>query len=488
MTVAPAKPGTRASIAWRPVGLLVVVVAAAHVAVLTRYGWHRDEFYYVICGRHLAWGYPDQPPLTHLLARLLDVAGLAGLRLGALASHLGCMLVTAALAAEFGGRRRAQVLAAAAVAVSPLFMGASMFFGTTIMDQLLWAVTVLLVVRAVRSPSPWRWLASGISAGIGLENKQTVAVLLVGILVGLVVSKRDALRGPWPWMAGLVAAVCWLPNVVWDANHQWANVRMAGVLAGKTGGPIGSGVTFIAILVASPVLVVVAWAGVRRLRDGEHRWLVVTAITVVALFVLAGGKAYYPEPVFVVFIAAGAVAVEAAAAPRRLRPGWPVALGASFVAGAVVLLPVLPPAGASAIRPANPVLIETYGWPRLVAEIADASRRVRIATVTFTSNYGEAGALAFFARGVGLRLPVASGHNAYGDWGPPAGSDAAVLAVGEFDRPYLERFWASVTEIAPLTLPHGWTDEETVNHAAIYLCQQPRGTWAELWPRLRHLD
>lgn len=85
-------------------------------------------------------------------------------------------------------------------------------------------------------------------------------------------------------------------------------------------------------------------------------------------------------------------------------------------------------------------------------------------------------------------MPVVSGHNAYAYWGPPAGSDASVLAVGELDRTYLERFWAKVTEIAPLTMPRGITDEETANHAAIYLCRQPRGNWAKLWPGLRHLD
>ena len=98
---------TRETLAWRPV-LAVVAVAGvdAPLAVATRFGWHRDEFYYVISGRHLAWGYPDQPPLTPLLARLAaDLpGGVLPLRLLAIAAQLGCILLAATLAAEFGGR------------------------------------------------------------------------------------------------------------------------------------------------------------------------------------------------------------------------------------------------------------------------------------------------------------------------------------------------------------------------------------------------
>jgi hypothetical protein len=116
----------REPLAWRPVGLVAAVTAAVHLAVATRYGWHHDEFYYVVCGRHLAWGYVDQPPLAPLLARLAATmpGGVLPLRLLAVAAQLGCVMLGAVLAAEFGGRRRAQTVAAAAIAACPVFVGA----------------------------------------------------------------------------------------------------------------------------------------------------------------------------------------------------------------------------------------------------------------------------------------------------------------------------------------------------------------------------
>jgi len=82
---------------------------------------------------------------------------------------------------------------------------------------------------------------------------------------------------------------------------------------------------------------------------------------------------------------------------------------------------------------------------------------------------------------------VVSGQNAYGDWGPPPGTPGTVLCVGTLSASELRQYWTQVREIAPITLPEQIDNEELSLHAAIYLCQQPRGTWAQLWPTIKHL-
>lgn len=497
---APAIAGeaTPQRLAWRPVLAVMAVAGGVHLAVATRFGWHRDEFYYVISGRHLAWGYPDQPPLAPLLARLAaDLpGGVLPLRLLAIAAQLGCVLLAAALVAELGGRRRAQTVAAGAIAACPVFVAASMLFGTTVLDQLAWAAVFLTVARALRTGTIRAWLLAGAVAGLGLENKDTIGVLLLGITVGVLLFHRAALRTAGPWAGAALAVLLTVPNLLWDARHGWPELHMSAVLAAQQGGPLGSATQLpeLALLLAGPPLVTLWFFGIRWLASApgrNHRWILVVAATAIVVFTAGGGKSYYPAPVLVALFAAGSLWFETRSTPTAPRRRWryPVAIVACGVFAVVFGLPVLPVRAENVLRVVNPQPVETYGWPSFVRQVTAVAKTMPPGTTIFTSNYGEAGALTMLGPADGLRLPVASGHNGYLLWGPPAGTNPDhVLCVGEFDRHYLHRAWSNVREIAPITTPGGIVDEETSQHAAIYACSRPHGTWTQLWPTLRHLD
>jgi 4-amino-4-deoxy-L-arabinose transferase-like glycosyltransferase len=487
-------PERGAPLAWRPVLVVAAVAGVVHLAVATRFGWHRDEFYYVIAGQHLAWGYPDQSPLTPLLARLAaDLpGGVLPLRLLAIAAQLGCVVLAAKLAAEFGGRQRAQTVAAAAVAACPVFVAGSMLFGTTVTDQVAWAAVFVTVARAVRLGTVRAWLLAGAAAGLGLENKYTIGVLLLGVVLGFALYRRAVLRTPGPWLAAALAALMVVPNLVWNARHSWVQFQMAGVLSDKQGGPIGAltQLPVFVVLLSGPFLIVLWVLGVRWLASPagrDHRWALVVAVVAVVVFTASGGKSYYPGPALLGLFAAGGMWVENRAAGRPRR--WSAVIAASGVLAVLIGLPVLPVGAANALRPVNPQLVETYGWPDFTRQVTAVANTLPADATIFTSNYGEAGALTTFGPAAGLKLPVASGHNGYLLWGPPPGTTPdTVLCVGEWGPDYLHRFWSDVREIEPITLPGGIVTEETGHHAAIYLCRRPRGDWAELWPDLRHLD
>ncbi|MGW4487797.1 glycosyltransferase family 39 protein [Amycolatopsis sp. NPDC004368] len=489
-----AEPDNRpVALVWRPLLAVVAVAGVVHLVVAARFGWHRDEFYYVISGRHLAWGYPDQPPLTPVLARLAAElpGGVLSLRVLAIVAQLGCVLLAAKLAAELGGRRRAQVLAAVATAVCPVFVAGSMLFGTTVTDQLVWAAVFVTVARALRLGSVMAWLVAGAVAGVGLENKDTVGVLLLGIVVGLVVFRRPVLRTPGPWLAGGLAALLLAPNVVWNAQHSWAQLRMAGVLADKQGGALGAlpNVPLLLLVLAGPPLIVLWVFGVRWLCSAagrDHRWVLVVAVTALVVFTAGGGKVYYSAPALLGLFAAGAVHAESRAAGSRWR--WATALGLSGVFAVLIGLPVLPLRAEAVPASVNPQLVETAGWPEFVHQVTAAADTQPPGTTIFTGNYGEAGALTILGPAAGLRNPVSSAHNGYLLWGPPTGTPDSVLCVGEFGPDYLHRFWSDVRELAPISAPDGIANEETTHHAAIYECRRPRGSWAALWPGLSHLD
>ena len=491
-----ADPVGRTRPAWKPVLVVTAVAVAVHLAVATRYGWFGDEFYYVICGRHPAWGYVDQPPLAPMLARAAAAVpldgGLLPLRVLAIAAQAGCIVLGAVLAAEWGGGRRAQSITAAAVAGCPVFVGAAMLFGTTVLDQLAWAALFVLVARALRIGTTRSWLAAGLVAGIGLENKDTVAVLLVGIAVGLAVCRPDVLRTRGPWVAAALALLIALPNLIWDASNGWPNLSMDKALSGEQGGPLGALLELpeLPLLFGGLLLAGLWWIGMRHLRSAQQRgdrWVLFVALVAVVVFTLGGGKPYYAAPAILGLFAAGAVRIERLDT-RRGRRTWPALLGLSAVTSTLSLLPVLPVGFANAERGLNPDLMQTYGWQQLAAQAANAAAPLPADAPIFTSDYEEAGALTILGPAMGLDRPVYSGHNNYTLWGPPPGRSQTVLVIGSYTPTQLQQLCTSSSEIAPYTLPDGLTNDDIARHVAFYLCQGPKGTWAQLWPQLKHFD
>src|SRR5439155_21079284 len=180
-------------------------------------GWHRDELYYLASSRHPALGYVDYPPITPLLARLdqaIFPGSLPALRLLTVLAGAAIIVIAALIARELGGNELAQTLAALAVLISPLFVGANILFQTVSFDELVWAVACLFFVRLLRGADPREWLLLGLVFGIGLETKYTVIGLGVAMLAGLLVTRQQRLlasRGPWLGLR--LAVLLLLPNI-----------------------------------------------------------------------------------------------------------------------------------------------------------------------------------------------------------------------------------------------------------------------------------
>jgi hypothetical protein len=98
--------------------------------------------------------------------------------------------------------------------------------------------------------------------------------------------------------------------------------------------------------------------------------------------------------------------------------------------------------------------------------------------VVVTQNYGEAGASDWY----GVGLPVYSGHNGFGDWGPPPEDAGPVVWIG-FAAPDADQLTGCQRAA---TLQTGVDNEEDGN--GVWVCDGPAGSWAQAWPHLRHLD
>jgi 4-amino-4-deoxy-L-arabinose transferase-like glycosyltransferase len=489
----PRRQAGRPPVAWPALAALAVAEVVLLLAFAGRYGYHRDELYFLRAGREAAFGYVDQPPLTPLLAHAVDAlfpGSLVALRSpSALAAGL-VVLVTGLTAREFGARRAGQALAAASAAVACIVLAVGHLLSTTTLDLLAWTVLSWLLVRALRDGGRV-WLAVGAVAGVALENKTSPAFLLAAVLAGvLAVGPRAALRSPWPWAGGAVALLLWAPNLAWQAGHGWPLLELAGAIAGGSSGTSEPWYLFLPLQLGlvSPLLVPVWVAGWVRLARAPAvrtwRAFAVAYALLVVLFLLTGGKPYYLAGLYPVLLAAGAdpvLAWAARGASRLRRSLLGAALGLSLVADAVLFLPVLP-VGSLAGTPVLAVNYdagETVGWPRYAAEVVAVRDRLpagaRVAVLA--SNYGEAGMVDRF---VPALRPAYSPHNSYGTWGPPP-ADATLIVLG-WTREQLTGWFGRVEPAGRLDNGVGLDDDE--QGTPIWVVSAPREPWARLWPRL----
>ncbi|HEV7883382.1 MAG TPA: glycosyltransferase family 39 protein [Solirubrobacteraceae bacterium] len=473
-----------------PAAAAVTLVLAAFAS---GYGYHRDELYFVAAGRRLAWAYADQGPVTPFIARAMSEIAPGSLTVlrspSAIAAGL-VVLLTGVLARELGGGRRAQSIAAACAAVAAVVLFTGHTLSTSTFDLLVWTTVSWLAVRAVRTGDERLWLAAGAVLGAGLLNKPLPAFLAAGLLAGAVLAgPRRLLRTPPVWAGAALALALWLPWIVWQARHGWPQIDVSrSIAAGESASsqPWWAIVPFQFLLV-SPLLAPVWIAGlIRLLRDPalrRFRFIAWAWIVLAVVFMATGGKPYYLAGLLPVLLAAGALSVDGWLGRHRIRRALLVAaIAVSAVVDAVIALPVLPAADAGPVVAANADVGETIGWPEFARTVAGVAGRLPRGAVILTRNYGEAGAIDRYGPALGLGRAY-SGHNAYGDWGPPPDGAGPVIAVGL--HPAEAAHLRGCRAAARIDNRAGIDNDE--RGTVVLVCSGPRRPWSREWPALRHL-
>jgi hypothetical protein len=298
----------------------------------------------------------------------------------------------------------------------------------------------------------------------------------------------------------VIAVAFEVPDLWWQAQHQWATIAMTEALNRESGGAANIGPWVlqqlgIAALTLPGVSVIGLWC---LSRSGRPLWRALAwayGLLFVLFAVTTGAKGYYLAAAYVYLLAAGAVAIDRwlQARPGRLRS----LLLATAVLTAVTLpleLPVLPPADlARTFYKANPTPLETIGWPQLVRTVGavwiSLPPSQRASAVLFADNYGLAGAINELGRGTGLPTTV-SRDNSEWWWGPGNPHATTVVAVapgpvggGTGYGAYLGQFFTDVRAAATLSNPYGIHNQQWGGH--VYICTGPRRPWSQIWPQLR---
>jgi len=486
-----------------------------HIYFNNHYGYFRDEFDHIACGNHLAWGYVDQPPLIPFLTRLcLAVLGdsLRSVRfIPALASSF-LVVQTAWIARELGGKLYALLLSAIVIVVVPQYLSNGSLLGTNCLEPNLWMGCAYFVILAIKRSDPRHWLGVGVLLGLGVEEKYSIALFGLAIVIGLLLTgQRRHIRTKWFWLGGAAAFLIFLPNLLWNLHYHWPFLQlMHNIRAEHRDIVLGPLQFFLQqMLVVGPLTApiwitgVIAFFASPRLK--LYRALGWSYVICYTAFFFLHGKSYYLTPIYPMLFAAGAVVIESALVRPRLNWLRPVFAAVLLVSGAQLaplVVPVFSPERFLAYLrslPIKPPVMEhahararlpqwyadQFGWNEIVAETAVAWNQLSVGERAncgiFAQDYGQAGAIDFLGGKYGLPHAL-SGDRTYFLWGPRGYSGDCLVVLGD-SREKLETLFTDVQYVGT-SADNPYALETEIS---VFICRGAKfGTLAELWPKLKH--
>ncbi|MEQ1567687.1 MAG: glycosyltransferase family 39 protein [Myxococcota bacterium] len=480
---------------------LCAVKASVHLALVGRYGYHGDELYFVECGRHLAFGYVDHPPLIPWIARVADDlgGGLLLLRLPAIVAGTGTLALTALIVREWGGGVWAQLVALLALLVAPANLRMAAMLDIPVVEVFLCTCAAYFVVRARARGESWPWLAAGVALGLGVMAKHSSGLWGAALALGLVAVDRRAFASPWPWVGAGIAGVLVLPNLGWQVQHDNATLEFLHTLRGEVLAEQGR-LLFVAgqLLyfhpLAAPVwLAGLGWAFTARGEPARPFALLFLVMFIVLLG--ACGKPYYLASAYPPVLAAGAIALERALVGRPVMyRAFTGSLCATGLALGLVTLPVLPlptvdrAVGALLGWAVPPIglthdLHGMYGWEEHAATVGRVYEALPSAdqekVSILTQSYAQASAVNVLRD---TTLPRAvSGHLSYYLWGPDGDRGEVLIAYG-VALDWLRSHYRTCEEAARIDAPMARPGDHDL---AVYVCRGPTGRMVEWWPEVK---
>lgn len=206
--------------------ILILALTVLRALMAAELPLSADEAYYWLWSQHLAAGYFDHPPMIAWLIR----AGTSlfgdtpfGVRFAGLVLSLpASWFVWRAAELILKDRERAGL--AALFFNLTLMVSVELLAATPDMPSLVTSAAFVYFLARIEAEGDGRlWLGAGIAAGLGLLSKFSALFLGLGALVWLVLDRnaRKWLLSPWPYLGGVLALAIFLPNLVWQSQHQW---------------------------------------------------------------------------------------------------------------------------------------------------------------------------------------------------------------------------------------------------------------------------
>lgn len=514
-----------------------VLKIALHFTFNSNYGFFRDELYFIACGEHLAFGYPDHAPLAPFLAKTSRVIlgdSLFALRFIPAIAGAFKIFLTAVLVKEFGGKRFAAFLACLCVLCAPMYLAIDNLFSMNPLEPVFWMLCVYFAIRALKDGNPRvnkgaeaekyeiqnlqsrirdssiNWLFFGSFAGLGLMNKHSMVFFGFALIVGLLLTdKRKAFLDKYFWIGGAIALLIFLPNIIWQINNDFATLELLRNVQTSGKNVVMSPWQFFVsqIMGLNPISLPVWIAGIYFFladKNGKRfRFLGICYLALLVIMIFLKAKDYYLVPIYPMLFAGGAVfweqLIEKFRALRFIKITLPILIFAVFLLVVPVVVPVLPietlvkyqeaigfaPPKSEVANdsPLQQIFSDQLGWQELTEKVAGVYNSLppeeRAKAGIYAGNYGEAGAIDFYGTQYGLPKAI-SPHQSYFLWGPREYTGEILILLGA-SKEKAEKSCESIEEKTEVNHPYAQGYEKY----RIIVCRQTKKPLPEIWQSLK---
>ncbi|MEO6328390.1 MAG: glycosyltransferase family 39 protein [Ginsengibacter sp.] len=402
---------------------------------------HRDEFLYLAEGNHLAWGFMEVPPVLSVFAWLTNIfgGGIFWIKLWPSLFGAATFIIAGKIVQSLGGKNFALLLLFLPF-IFGVYLRLFFLFQPNTPEVFFWTMIAFTLVRFTQTNKN-RWLYFlGLSIGLGMLSKYSVAFFTISIFTGLLFTKhRIIFLNKHFWFALLTAFVIFLPNFIWQYHNHFPVLHHMKELQ-QTQLQYISPIGFLKdqLLMNLPCLFIWLaglWFVSLSKKGRNYRFIGLTYVTVIVLFLITHGKNYYSLGVYPILFAFGAYSLEQYTLIKRKALRYlfvmvPVGLGIFFIP---ISLPLFAPEKLAEFyskmgmvktgalkwedlkdHPLPQDFSDMLGWEEMAQKVSRAYEKLdsteKKQTMLFCDNYGQAGALNFYAEK--YHLPQAYSDNA----------------------------------------------------------------------------
>lgn len=479
---------------------IITLVAIAKVLIqllaLSHSGYLGDEFLHIEAGKHLALGYQDFPPVIAILAWVQNGFQSDSIYIHHLFNIVSSVLIivfSGLITLELGGKRIALLISLLCIFFAPGLAGAQFLFLPTAFEQLFWVICIYFLAKYGNTSLGKYVLLFGVFAGLGFLTKYSIAFLLGGVVVSIMLLKRKLFSDKVFWYSVAVFLIIISLNIYWQVLHHFPVFQHFSQLYDRQLNQLSKiGQMSQLVLFLNPATFPLWLAGLLVLpfhvRFKKYRLLTFTLLFSFAMLFAAKGKWYYYFPIILGLIPLGAVYFEQLFSKNK----WIAYLYMAFISVVGVYLlpngiPVLKLS--SYIRFYNlthnqegkmPLPFDNYYsaeiWDKTLTMLKDTYNKMdqseQEKCLICGRHYAMAGAVNLL--GTQYNLPQAFSLHTSFEWMPEFGKDAIVMAVGEANwlKQHWEDYFYEVEEIGVVN--NAYAQKETDYCYRLYLCRKPK--------------